>query len=118
MKIKILIGLVLVMAVSAMAEPINTNYLNKVVKAIYQVEGGAKTKYPYGIKSINTHGDVAKAKRICENTVRNNYARWIKAGREGSFLDFLADRYCPPSADPQGNVNWKKNIHKLVDKGK
>jgi len=30
------------------------------------------------------------------------------------FLDYLADKYCPPSVDKQGNINWKKNIHKLV----
>jgi hypothetical protein len=23
---------------------------------------------------------------------------------------FLADRYCPPSADPIGNRNWRRNI--------
>lgn len=26
----------------------------------------------------------------------------------------LADRYCPPSVDPAGNRNWKRNIHKLI----
>lgn len=93
---------------------INEDYLNKVVSAIYVIEGGNKTKYPFGIKSINTGGDYIKAKKICENTVKNNYIRWQKAGSKGNYLDFLADRYCPPSADPQGNINWKKNIKRMV----
>ena len=98
--------------------PISTNYLNKIVKAIYQVEGGNKTKYPFGIKSINTNGNYNKAKKICENTVRNNYIRWQRAGKKGNYLDFLGNRYCPPSSDKQGNINWKRNMHKLVDNHK
>lgn len=86
---------------------------NKLVDAIYVIEGGAKTKFPYGIKSINTNGDIDKARRICFNTVQNNHDRWIKAGRPGFYIDFLANKYCPPSADKQGNLNWKKNVRKL-----
>ncbi len=26
------------------------------------------------------------------------------------FISALADRYCPPSCDPAGNRNWKKNV--------
>lgn len=95
---------------------INTNYLNKVVSAIWVIEGGSKTKYPYGIKSIDTKGNKETARRICSNTVRNNYIRWQKQNKPGEFLDFLANRYCPTASDPQGNINWKKNIKKLVDK--
>ena len=86
---------------------------NRLVDAIYQIEGGAKTKYPYGIKSIDTKGDVDKARKICFNTVQNNHDRWIKAGKPGFYVDFLANKYCPPSADKQGNINWKKNVRKL-----
>lgn len=88
--------------------------VQNVASAIYKLEGGSKTKYPYGIRSINTNGDVAKAKRICENTIKNNFARWNKTNKKIDFLDYLANVYCPSSADRQGNINWKKNIHKLV----
>ena len=86
---------------------------SKIVDAIYRVEGGAKAKVPYGILSVPVR-DAAHARRICTNTVQNNHDRWIKAGRKGAFLDFLADRYCPPSADKTGNANWKTNIRKLT----
>ena len=91
----------------------DAEYITAVVDAIYRVEGGAKTKHPYGIKSVKVNGE-AEARKVCENTVRNNLARWRKAGAKGSYLDFLADRYCPPSADPNGNLHWKNNINKII----
>jgi len=86
----------------------------QIADAIYRVEGGARAKVPYGILSIKVR-DTAHARRICLNTIQNNRARWIKAGQPGAFLDYLADKYCPRSADPVGNKNWKRNIHKLVN---
>lgn len=84
--------------------------VSEIANAVYKIEGGAKTKYPYGIKSIKT----SNPRRVCENTIRNNYARWQAAGSNGSYLNFLAARYCPPSADPTGHTNWVRNINKLV----
>lgn len=102
-------------------EQISDIYANKIANIIYIIEGGDKTKYPYGIKSIDTGGNKEKARRICLNTIKNNYIRWQKAGlvnnnKKIDYLDFLADRYCPPSDDPIGNKNWKKNIKKLLNK--
>ncbi len=91
---------------------LTTNQVEIIVASIYRLEGGDKAKAPYGILSVKVKGK-EDAKRICENTVRNNWRRWEKAGKKGKYFDFLADRYCPPSADPQGNKNWKKNIRKI-----
>lgn len=94
------------------ARPIDLAYRDKIVAAIYRAEGGAKTRYPYGIKSIVTTNE-AHAKRICENTVANNYIRWQKAGKTNEFINFLGNRYCPIGAkdDPTGlNRNWIKNV--------
>lgn len=57
--------------------------------------------------------DKKEARRVCRNTVVNNYARWVKAGKRGSYLDYLANKYCPISHDKKGNINWKKNIRKV-----
>lgn len=86
------------------------NY-EKLADAVKKVEHSVK--YPYGVKSINTHGDEVAARRICINTCRNNYKRWVKAGSNGAYLDFLANVYCPVKADPTGNKNWKVNIRKF-----
>lgn len=77
-----------------------------IVAAIYHIEGGANTRYPYGIKSVKTDNP----KAVCVRTVENNLHRWHQAGKPGHFLDFLADRYCPPRYDPVGNKRWKRNI--------
>jgi hypothetical protein len=86
---------------------------DEIANAIYKLEGGAKAKAPYGILSMKVR-DKAHARRICLATIRNLRTRWIKAGRPGDELDFLANRYCPPSADPVGNRNWKRNIKTIL----
>ena len=45
-------------------------------------------------------------------TVVKNRTRWYDSGacHEVDFITFLADRYCPKSADPEGNKHWKKNV--------
>lgn len=83
--------------------------LAAIVVAIWNIEGGSGTRYPYGVRSVPTTS-VRQARKICENTVRNNWRRWQRAGRPGCFFDFLGDRYCPPTSDRKGNANWKRNI--------
>lgn len=87
---------------------------NQIADAIYIIEGGKKTKYPYGIKSINTRGNSIKARRICINTIQNTHCRWLKENKPISFLDYLAQRYCPISVDADGHKRWKTNIRKFV----
>lgn len=91
-----------------MAEP---NY-EILADAIYRQEGGDKSRHPYGVMSIKPK-DKADARQIAINTAKNNYKRWQQAGEPGAYLDFLANRYVPASADPQGNVNWRANIGKI-----
>jgi len=42
-------------------------------------------------------------------TVVKNRARWIAAGRQGEYIDFLWNRYCPPTAHPL-NTHWGPNV--------
>ena len=86
----------------------------QIADAVYRIEGGARARVPYGILSVKVR-DASHARLVCLATIRNNRIRWIKAGQPGSYLDYLADKYCPRSADPIGNKNWKRNIHKLVN---
>ena len=97
--------------------------VDAIVGAIYRVEGAERARVPYGILSIkptdpkivrNPASYRAWAKRICQNTVRNNGRRWRAAGAPGCFLDFLGDVYCPKISDLTGNRNWKANIHAIL----
>lgn len=97
------------------ATPIDEGYANKIADAIYIVEGGAKAKVPYGILSVKTNDP----RRICLNTIRNNYLRWQNAGSPDDYLLFLSNRYAPIGAsnDPKGlNNNWLKNLRKILSK--
>lgn len=85
-----------------------------IADAIYRAEGPHK---PYGILSVRCEGK-KECRKVCLNTVRNTHRRWVKRGRRGNFIDFLADRYCPPSVDPVGNRNWKRNVKKILHKKK
>lgn len=115
---RILVILALLLSVSPSihaADPIGTPaYFNRVVEAIGKAENS--TRYPYGIKSIETHGDIAYARQICLNTVRNNWKRYLavdKTPTEDEYLVFLAKRYCPIGApdDPTNlNRHWIKNV--------
>jgi hypothetical protein len=89
--------------------------INQWVDAIRKAEGNDN----YGILSIKcTPGE--DCRKICANTVRNNYKRWIKAGKKGTYLLFLANRYCPIGAsnDPSGlNRHWPKNVKYFLERG-
>jgi hypothetical protein len=99
----------------------------RLADAIYRAEGGAKAKVPYGVLSIRPPAHVqtraqleAWARQITLNSIRNNWNRWQALDPRPStldhdgFIDFMADRWCPPSADPIGNRNWKKNVKALT----
>lgn len=92
-------------------------YYEQVVDAIYVAEGGARAKKPFGILSVPCDG-YADCRAVCKNTVRNNYVRWIKAGRPGGFIAFLGGRYAPVGAknDPTGlNAHWTRNVNAILN---
>lgn len=88
----------------------------EICQSIYIIEGGEKTNFPYGIKSVSCNGK-EECKKICLNTVRNNRKRFSDYGyREyKTYLEFLASRYCP-----KGEYlceNWLGNLKFYLKKG-
>ena len=106
-------GFLFLLTLNLSASPIDDQYANRIADAIWRLEGGAKTRYPYGIKSVNVSSE-AEARQVCLNTIRNHYQRWRKWGRTNDYLVSLADRYCPSACDRRGNENWKRNIKALL----
>ena len=102
--------LILLLALPVAAAEIDAGYCNRVADAIYKAEGGAKTRHPYGVLSVNVK-DAAEARRVCKNTISRVYRVWSEGKKAETFVHTLADVYCPPSADPVGNKNWKKNVN-------
>jgi len=94
------------------------DYFNQVVDAIYIAEGGERARKAFGILSVDCNG-YAECRRVCYNTVRNNYKRYIQAGRKGDFIVFLGSKYCPVGAsnDPLGlNKNWISNVNSIMER--
>lgn len=81
--------------------------------AIFTAEGGFRARVPYGILSVPVR-DAAEARQVCLRTIQRTHNRWLDAGQPGYFVHYLADRYCPPSADPVGNRNWKANVTRIL----
>ena len=96
---------------SAQAE-ISPAQVSRIADAIYLAEGGARAKY--GIKSVSCTS-LSDCRRVCENTIKNNYRRWLKAGAKGDFLEFLANRYAPVEVHPL-NKNWLPNVRFFLAK--
>lgn len=94
---------------AAKAEHIEAAHRERIVDAIWHIEGGHKALVPYGILGVPVCSQ-AEARRVCVNTVQNTWQRWQSDGSPGDFLDYLANRYVPQSVDPVGNQNWRKNI--------
>lgn len=101
--------MIILLAITSHAE-LTEWQANRIADAIYKVEGGAKTRYPYGIKSVVT----TDPRHVCLNTIKNNYRRWINQTNESDYLVFLGNRYCPPASDYQGNRRWIKNMRIIL----
>ena len=80
-----------------------------LANAIYYAEGGAKTKYPYGILK---RYKITTPRQACINTIkralRDNHNL-----NDYEFISFLGKRYAPMGVknDPMNlNKNWVKNV--------
>lgn len=101
---------------SEYVKEINRYTNNEIVNAIFIIEGGHNTKYPYGIKSISCDG-LKKCKKICYTTIVRNKMRYVAFGYKdhNSFLQYLQSRYCP-NID-EGCERWLPNLKYYLKKG-
>ena len=87
--------------------------IDQIVEGIRIIENSKRI--PFGIESIPLKGKTQKqrteyAKKICFNSVNNNFNRWIKAGKPGEFFVFMNKRYCPL------DNNWSVNLRSVLKK--
>ena len=106
----IVIAFIIGTALLAHAQDLPDN--ERLANAIYKAEHSIK--YPYGIKSINTHGDKVLARRICINTIK--HAK--KDFKGGDFIVFLGSRYCPTTIRSEYylNKNWVNNVKRFYER--
>lgn len=86
-------------------------------KAIYIIEGGSKTKHPYGILAKYKHTTPLQA---CLNTVNHKHRDWVAKGSRGAFTAYLGSKYCPIGSDTDDGTckNWIPNLEFYLTKTK
>lgn len=104
--------LILLSALCCQAE--EPNY-DQIADAIYLAEGGPRAKVPYGILSVKVSNE-AEARKVCLRTIRHAWIDYQIDKPKYGFIDYLGDRYCPPSVDPVGNRNWKRNVKFFLER--
>lgn len=88
---------------------LHTNDILAVVAAIFITEGGNNAKVPYGILSCKVQS-ANEARAICTRTVIHAAKDFRADNISTNFIVRLSNRYCPPSCDPKGNKNWRRNM--------
>jgi len=66
----------------------------------------------FGVKGRAWETDLDTQAGWAAATIVKNRYRWNNSDAvyNEPFIDFLADRYCPKSTDPEGNRHWKRNV--------
>lgn len=114
---KLYLVLLLALASSVLAADYTPNDFPRIADAIYKAEGGVRASKPYGILSVKVKNK-DHARKICLNTIRNNYTRWLEAGAKSDFIFYLGSIYCPAAHDKKGNSVWAKNVNYFLNKNK
>jgi hypothetical protein len=83
----------------------------RLADAIYQAEGGAKTKHPYGILKKFKH---TTPRQACINTIKTNLKKW---NGQGDFISFLGRNYCPVGSNTDNGTckYWVKNVKSIME---
>lgn len=89
--------------------------VERFADAIYRAEGGAKTRYPYGVKSVECSGE-RECRKVTVNSIRNNLKRYERSDKRKPFVEFMADRWVSIEADREGHKNWVKNVTKIYNR--
>jgi hypothetical protein len=83
---------------------------NKLCEAIYRSEGGDRTNYPYGIKSVSCKTK-DECRAVCIKTLRHYQKDFARHGGKGvrSFIFFSSKRFVGYN-DREGQEIWIKNV--------
>jgi hypothetical protein len=107
-----LLSLLVLMGCSQQGEVLNEE---RLATAIFYSEGGDRTNYPYGIKSVSCETkDECRIK--CLESIRNNEKRFARHGGKGveDFIRFMSRRYVYCGfGECQARIDWQKNVKEI-----
>ena len=83
---------------------------NKLCEAIYRSEGGDRTNYPYGIKSVSCATKM-ECKAVCIKTMRHYKKDFARHGGHGvkNFIKYASFRYV--GLRDRTREAWEKNVN-------
>ena len=83
---------------------------NKLCEAIYRSEGGNRTNYPYGIKSVSCATKM-ECKAVCIKTMRHYKKDFARHGGHGvkNFIKYASFRYV--GLRDRTREAWEKNVN-------
>ena len=98
--------------------PDTAGSLGRMADAIYWAEGGANTRFPYGVKLYRNGVAVAaeRPREMCLLILEARWREWFGKGTGKTFTEFVAGTYCPVAADPAGHKNWIDNVNYFIRK--
>lgn len=80
-----------------------------ILLAIRKAENGGQG-FEFGVvKAKGTDLDT-QAGEAAVSIIKNRRRFGVSTGENCDFIDFMAGRYVPPSVDPVGHENWKRNV--------
>lgn len=106
---------ILCLGLTALAEPISPRLANDIADALWIAEGGHRARNHFGITTVMIR-DYAHARAIALSAIRQEWDRWERGGRRGTYYAHLARRWCPPSHDRRGHRNLVRNLTLIMRK--
>ena len=82
----------------------------RLANIVWRVEGGSKTRWPYGVQSVRVAG-VLEAREITLRSIRNHRNRHAAHSCGLDFLACWSRRWCPPN-----HRVWVKNVRYFLDR--
>jgi hypothetical protein len=104
---------ILCLVLTTAAEPISPRLAGDIADALWRAEGGHRARAPYGITTVRVR-DHAHAREITLAAIRQEWDRWERGGRRGTFYQHFGRRWCSPRTDAVGHRNLVRNLTTIM----
>ena len=82
------------------------------------IKSAENNKGNFGVLS-EKFGSIEEANKILNNSIENNFSRWIQAGKPMPFVDFMQLRWAPVGVKNDKddlNLNWRPNVRHFLER--
>jgi hypothetical protein len=101
---------ILLLSTTVISGELSPRLADEMADIIWKIEGGHAARKPFGVLSVKVL-DAQHAREITIASIHANWRRWERAGRAGTFAQFMAHRWVPRSVDAAGHRRWVRNFN-------